>query len=287
MFDKVIIEKGVWRAEVAPALGANITSLTCKGVNVFVPLKNEKQFEINPCLQGAPILMPANRTAGGRFVFGGREFSLPVNEPKTGAHLHGLVHRQAFTVEEHNDSLIRLGYENKGEIYPFPFIITAEYSIADNAFYQKYEILNTGKTDMPLTFALHTAFCEPDTFSVPIGLCQERNQRYIPTGRYIPLSPDEEKYVSGSESRGRVISGYYSLAGNTARIGDFQYTVSDEFDHWVLFNGGGESGFLCVEPQCGKVNGLNIKGGCRILSSGEKILFVTALERIILRKEVE
>ena len=76
-----------------------------------------------------------------------------------------------------------------------------------------------------------------------------------------------------------MISGYYKAGGHTAAVGRFTYTVSEEFDHWVLFNGRGESGLLCVEPQCGAVNGLNIPGGHRVLQPGESLELWTKLTK--------
>ena len=280
MFKKAVIENSVWRAEVTPALGADISSLKYKGVDVYVPLETEEQLSVNPYLHGSPILMPANRTAGGKFTFHGREYSLPVNEPRTGAHLHGLVHKQEFTVIKQSGSSVKLRFENRGEIYPFPFELTAEYSAEDEVFYQKYEIKNIGDADMPFTFALHTTFCEPEIFSVPIDFCQEKDGFHIPTGRYVPLNSEEREYAAGTNSRGKEISGYYRLSGNTAEIDGFEYTVSDNFDHWILFNGRGTSGLLCIEPQCGKVNGLNIEDGFRVLRPGETIPFFTGLKRL-------
>lgn len=269
--DIEVIESEGWRAEVAPALGGNIVSLSYNGENIYVPLKSEKQLEINPYLQGAPILLPANRTAGAKFRFNGKEYKLPLNEPETGAHLHGLVHKQPFTVKYGVENEIKLSYENKGDIYPFPFLLTVNYLIKNGVFRQEYTVTNTGNTDMPFTFALHTTFKEPDTFSVPIAMKQERDNSLIPTGRYVPLNAQESGYVIGSRSRGLEIVGYFSAAGHTAHIGNARFTVSDNFDHWILFNGRGESGFLCVEPQCGKVDGLNIKDGCKILNPNEEI----------------
>lgn len=280
MFKKTVIENSVWRVEVAPALGADISSLKYKGVDVYVPLETEEQLSVNPYLHGSPILMPANRTAGGKFTFQGREYSLPVNEPRTGAHLHGLVHKQEFTVIKQSGSSVKLRFENRGEIYPFPFELTAEYSAEEETFYQRYEIKNIGNSDMPFTFALHTTFCEPEFFSVPIDSCQEKDGFHIPTGRYVPLNSEEREYASGTVSRGKEISGYYRLSGNTAKIGDFEYTASDNFDHWILFNGKGTSGLLCIEPQCGKVNGLNSDDGCRVLRPGEALPFFTTMKRL-------
>ena len=124
-----VIESEGWRAEVAPTLGGNIVSLSYNGRDIYVPLREEKQLEINPYLQGAPILLPANRPAGAKFVFNGKEYKLPLNEPATGAHLHGLVHRQPFTVKYCGESEIKLIYENNGDVYPFPFLLTVNYLI--------------------------------------------------------------------------------------------------------------------------------------------------------------
>lgn len=268
-----VIESEGWRAEVAPALGGNIVSLSYNGRDIYLPLKSEKQLEINPYLQGAPILLPANRTAGAKFGFNGKEYNLPLNEPATGAHLHGLVHRQPFTVKYCGESEIKLIYENKGDIYPFPFLLTVNYLIKNGVFRQEYTVINTGKGEMPFTFALHTTFKEPNSFSVPIDLCQEKDGFHIPTGRYVPLNSQEQGYTSGSPSKGLIISGYYRACGHTAYLDNLSYTVSDNFDHWILFNGRGESGLLCVEPQCGKVDGLNIKDGCKILNPNEETKF--------------
>ena len=144
------------------------------------------------------------------------EYKLPLNEPATGAHLHGLVHRQPFTVKYCGESEIKLNYENKGDIYPFPFLLKVNYLIKNGVFRQEYTVINTGKSEMPFTFALHTTFIEPNSFSVPIDLCQEKDVFHIPTGKYVPLNRQEQGYVSGGPSKGLVISGYYRACGHTA-----------------------------------------------------------------------
>ena len=271
------VKSGKWSAQIAPEFGGNVIKLTYAGENVFVPLQNPDQLKNDPYLQGAPILLPANRTRDARFSFEGREYRLTVNEKRNGAHLHGLVHTQEFTVLRHQPEEMVLSFENKGEIYPFPFVLTVEYAIREDAFVQTYHIQNSGNTAMPVTFALHTTFVEPDTFSVPIDACQEKDDLHLPTGRYVALSPQESAYVSGSASKGKIISGYYRACGLSAKVGKFTYTASEEFDHWVLFNARGERGLLCVEPQCGAVDGLN-HGACRVILPGETLTLWTRLD---------
>ena len=266
-----------WRAEISARHGANVTKLQYDGNDVFVPLESEEQLEKNPYIQGTPILLPANRTFKGKFEFEGKTYTLPINEPLNNAHLHGLLHKQSFDLLEITSNEICLCYENTGQIYPFPFKMKVTYSLKSNIFEQKYYIKNTGKLKMPITFALHTSFVEPEMFSVPINSCQEKDEHHIPTGRYVLLNPQESKYSTGSASKGIAISGYYKSCGNTAKVGNFVYKVSDNFDHWVLFNGKGESNLLCVEPQCGAVNGLNMDNGNKVINSGDTLYFSTEL----------
>ena len=93
MFDICKIRGGNWLAEIAPDIGANILRLQHSGKDVLVPLRSPERLKDNPYLQGAPILLPANRTANGEFIFENKKYFLPVNESGTNAHLHGLVHR--------------------------------------------------------------------------------------------------------------------------------------------------------------------------------------------------
>lgn len=271
------IKSARWCAVINPDFGGNIVLLSQEGHPVCNPLYDESKLNENPFIYGSPMLLPANRTVNGKFSFENKEYTLPVTEKSSNANLHGYLYKQKFNVTDYNSQRISLRFENKGEIYPFPFEIRTTYSADGNSFYQRYEIVNTGKTTMPFTFALHTTFIEPENFSVPIISEQERNEFFIPTGRLTPLNSQQRKYATGSQSKGIEICGYYKSNGNTARIGNLYYRVSDNFDHWVLYNGKGTSGLLCVEPQSGMVNGLNIKDGYKTLKPKEKVLFTTEL----------
>jgi len=274
--DIVALSCGWWQAEICPRLGGNIIKLTYQGRDVLRPLENEEQLKINPFLQGAPILMPANRTFEGKFVFEGKEYCLPLNEPQNNCNLHGSVLYEAFETVSVTESgaVLRL-IDKECRSYPFPFALTVTYSLSNDGLSADYEVENIGEGNMPLTFCLHTTFVEPERFSVPIDMCQEKDAHHIPTGRYIPLNAEENEIAEKSPSKGRIISGYYRACGNVARVGDYKYSVSKNFDHWIFFNGRGESGLLCVEPQAGRVNGLNMDDGHIVLSPNERIRFET------------
>ena len=274
------IESGDWAATVAPQIAAHVVNLTFRGEDVLVPLTSKEQLEENPYLHGAPILLPANRTRDGKFTFAGKEYHLPINEPSTGCHLHGVIHEKPFEVVSHSGDSITLSYENTGECYPFPFRMTVTFTVSERGFAQHYVIENKAGADFPLTFALHTTFVEPDHFKTPIDRCQERDsERLLPTGRLTELSPLQRQFAEGSASRNVPVIGYYTAKGHTAQVGEYDYIVSDLFDHWVMYNGNGVSGFLCVEPQCGAVDGLNQPDGHFILKAGDTVEFDTLITR--------
>lgn len=274
----VKITKGDFQAYVCPRLGGNVVKLTHKGADVLRPLTDEADLQISQYLYGSPILMPANRTYKGKFVFEGKEYSLPVNEPHNDCNLHGSVLYEEFElVHASADSVTLRLIDKEAKSYPFPFSLTVTYRVSDEGFFSEYTVENIGKGNMPLTFCTHTTFIEPESFSVPIDLCQEKDAHHIPTGRYVPLKEQEKGYVTGSPSQNVFITGYFRSCGNTARIGDYLYTVSDNYDHWILYNGQGKSGLLCVEPQAGAVNGLNQDGAHLLLKKNENITFTTLI----------
>lgn len=277
--DTVTIKSGLWEADICARLGGNVIALRYDGQDVFRPLSDESQLEINPYIQGAPILLPANRTYLGKFSFEGKDYELPITEERSGSHLHGLVHRQEFSLVECNSKSVTLKYSNRGEVYPFNFDMLVTYETAEDGFLQKYVIKNTDTCNMPYTFCLHSTFVEPESFSLPLAKKQEDDERSIPTGRYLDLNEQEQKYLTGSPSKGIYVVGYFESAGSTAIIGDYVYDVSENFDYWILYNAEGIAGYICIEPQAGKVNGLNIDGGCVILSPGEEHTYCTKISR--------
>ena len=198
---KIILKTQNWFAEISPEKGANIDALQWNGKDVY----RSGDWQQEPFFQGAAILLPANRTYQGKFTFQGKQYQLPLNEPANDCHLHGNVYRQRFRVVKESDTAVTMAFENHGQIYPFAFRLEVTYTVGEE-FMQRYRIV--ALEDLPLTFALHTAFAEPETFRVPLESCQEKNEHHIPTGRYVPLKGQELEYGSGSPSAGRVISGY-------------------------------------------------------------------------------
>ena len=121
--DSIAISAGKWEAGVCPRLGANVIYLRYEGRDVLRPLVEEEQINKNPYIQGAPILLPANRTYLGKFSFEGVDYELPITEPRTNSHLHGLVHREPFELVSADENTVVMKFTNNGKVYPFAFEI--------------------------------------------------------------------------------------------------------------------------------------------------------------------
>lgn len=262
-----------WEGTVCPEAGGNLLRLTFRGQDMLRPRPDPCP---DPFVFGAPLLFPANRTAQGRFSWEGRTYFLPVTEQASGANVHGALYRQRFTLEQLSSDRAVLCYENRGLVFPFPFRITVSYQAEEGRFRSRYRIQNTGTSAMPFTFGLHTTFPEPEWFQVPLDSRQETDRFHIPTGQILALEPEERQFCTGAPSRGRRISGFYKAGGSQTRIGSDLLFQVEGFDHWILYNGGGNAGFLCIEPQRGGVNGLNLPR-CPFLEPGQTETFQTAL----------
>lgn len=271
--DVITIASGMWTAKIAPGSGANIVSLDCGDREIL----RSREKAADPYTFGMPMLLPANRTAKGKFVFDGKIYDLPINDNISGSNLHGMLHNAQFSVLSAAESAAELQYTNINEIYPFPFSLYVMYALCDRGLYVTYKIKNTGSTSMPLTFGLHTTFYKPTFFSVPIRSNQERDPTNMPTGKYIELTERQKSYIHGIDPSSEVISGYYSSSGNKAHVDDMIYTVNEPFDHWVLYKPGKNADYLCIEPMVGAVNGLNTEKGKVCIENGETLNLHTSL----------
>ncbi len=259
------LSAGEWQAQVSPECGMNLMALSWCENPIFRTPTNENTLKNNLFLYGNPLLLPANRTQNGRFSFQGRNFTLPLSEPTRSNNLHGQMADAPFEVVHQTVSEVQAIYRNRGERYPFAFDMTITDVVTVKGWMRTAELL--ALEDMPYTLAFHSTFVQPDNFSVPIGRRCVCDENYIPTGKTVEAEPF-----------GKVISGFYQAAGHMATVGEYLFTVSENFDHWILFNGGGEQGFLCIEPQCGGVNGLNTDAH-RILKARERDRFTLKVER--------
>lgn len=266
-----------WAAQICPEYGMNTISLAYRDEQILRASASAARLQEDACIYGTPMLLPPNRTDGGRFTFEGVAYALPINDVAGGNHLHGFLNRTAFVVDAAGESCVTAHYENRGELFPFCFRVDVVLRLEETGYHQMFSIMNTGDKNMPLTFGIHTNFAEKPFFAVPLGQKWEKTARHIPTGKLLPLDEREQVFCTGFVPDSSPISGFYTSAGHTARIGELYYHVSENFDQWILWNGNGQQGFVSIEPQCGAVNALNSGTGLKILAPGQAEVFSTCI----------
>ncbi|MEC0371401.1 aldose 1-epimerase [Paenibacillus chibensis] len=287
------LKHGQYEAAVLPELGANLI-LFRDLENGFrylrEPEANEMEdFKANPGVYGIPVLFPPNRFDGGKFAWEGKVYELPVNETDRGNHLHGYMHKLPWNVDyikgDEYESVVVLSQQVRdGHLYkqyfPFEFTLTLRYTLNAGGLQQQVTVTNEGNENMPNLLAFHTAINAPFvpgsessdyTFKVTIGERREMTERMLPTGRFQPLSREEEdmKGVGTSPYFASMDNHYTAVPQNGRnrmeltdhRTGDvFVYDVGTEYKHWMIWNNEAGGKFFCPEPQINLVNAPNVTG---------------------------
>jgi aldose 1-epimerase len=194
-------------ARVAPGSGNNLYSIK-------VPVRGQS-LEIfnqpNPAGTrfGNPILFPfMNRIRYGRFTFGGHDVQVDTNQ--SGHAIHGFVMGLPWKVAQVVASddgasftafLDSADFPNIGRQWPWPFRVSARYTLRGNTVQMDVEARNTGAETMPLGFGVHCWILMPLVASGKRGDCLVRvpaSQQWelepilIPSGKVVPVPADRD-----------------------------------------------------------------------------------------------
>ncbi|QAY68067.1 aldose 1-epimerase [Paenibacillus protaetiae] len=289
-------EKAVWlkwgpyEAAVVPEIGANLIAFR-DTVNGYAFLREPKadeieQFKANTIVYGIPVLFPPNRYDDGKFTFQGREYTFPVNEPASGNHLHGFFHDTPWTVEDYGVTKtesyvsLKVTVDEQHAIYrylPHRFTLRLRYSLNETGLLQHVSVHNEGNEDIPCMIGFHTTVNAPFapgstpedcTFTLTIGERWELSDRSLPTGKKLPLLPEEERMKSGGITPywGAMDNHYTAVPQNGRnameltdhRIGKtLVYDVSSAYKQWMIWNNNMSNQYFCPEPQLNLVNAPN------------------------------
>jgi aldose 1-epimerase len=160
-------------AEIVPEIGNNLYRFESGGRQVLTPpaslisLKNDAFASYK---YGVPILFPPNRVKNGNFMFKGRMYNLPLNEPDN--HLHGELGSRAWEVidlgvSEEQGAYVtsRFRFADHLEIlryFPHPLSFTVTCRLQDGRLHMDGVIINEGEDEeAPFAFGLHPYFSLP------------------------------------------------------------------------------------------------------------------------------
>src|SRR5690606_33533605 len=98
----VWLKAGTYEAALLPGVGGNLIAFrdTETGYRFLrEPAESEMDaFRANASIHGIPVLCPPNRCQDGKLPWRGKVYQSPVNEAKTGNHLHGYAHQSEWTL---------------------------------------------------------------------------------------------------------------------------------------------------------------------------------------------
>ena len=264
------LESGEWSAEIDLTHGANCVSLRNRKYGAVLLREPPKVGELdNQYLYGMPILFPVNRIENGVFEFEGRQYVFPINEPTTGCHLHGELHRTVFEPIEISKNNIKCRYvATRAKPYlsfPHEFEIAMEYELKDEGFYHTVTVTNLSEQNMPLFLGFHTTFntlftgdSRPEDIRAFANISEEyeRNMdiNYLPTGVKPEFDATSTALADGTykpfeEKVSRHYRGQGRMSLTDVKKGLRVVYENDEKYGFRLIYNGGSDGYICLEPQ--------------------------------------
>jgi aldose 1-epimerase len=158
----VRIESGPYAAEISPAAGARLLSLTYtdahKAIDCVVPWKGGDTFDAHDWPKaGAFVMLPfTNRLAPARFNWQGQTITLDNGSP-AGQGLHGFGHRRSWQLRQAtlSSASLHLVHPAQDAEWPWAFEAKLMYQLSDAGLRIELTLLNTSAGDMPLSLGWH------------------------------------------------------------------------------------------------------------------------------------
>jgi aldose 1-epimerase len=168
------------------------------------------------------VLAPwPNRVRDGRYVFGGAEQRLVLNEPERGAALHGLVLDERFAVVASSPQAVTLACDLRDRPgYPFALRIEVAYELGADGLAFELRATNTGDRAAPFGGGLHPYFAgraDDWVLEVPAATRVPVDERMLPCAPPVPVAGTPDDFTRAREVGRRRID---TCFGDLARAGD-------------------------------------------------------------------
>lgn len=295
---------------VVPGWGSNLISLRWLPTNTALLRTPEsaEAYHARSALYGTPVLFPPNRIENGTFTFQGREYRFPITDTARNLHSHGVLRHAAWTVTraeaEGGEALVEtsLVSEDTPEVYaalPHRFTVRHQFRFTADAVELRFVLESRDEAPMPWGLGYHTTLLMPltdggslerCTIQVPVAQAWALSDKLTPTGELTDYS-HREALAEGMSLSGVKLDDVLLADPNQpveAVMTDeaaglrVAYTADKRFKHWVIFNNGGDSGFICPEPYTWVTNAPNLDlpyelTGVQVLAPGETAEAVTKL----------
>lgn len=285
----VTLTAGGYRAGIA-AVGAGIQSLSHDGVDLVLPFDPDR---VPHAYAGKTLVPWPNRIDGGKYVFDGQAYEVPVNEASTGTALHGLVVWSEWEVADRSVNAVVLEHLLHGQPgYPHQLLLRAEFTLdAESGLTVRVRAANAGRTPAPYGVSSHPYLT---VGGKPVDNCEvafSAAQVLMTDERLLPLALKETTGTDFDFSRPRLL-GSMSLdhAFTGLPEGGWQVSLRDPATGkatvlsspagagatgWLQVYSGEELGRrgMAVEPMTCPPNAFNTGTDLVVLEPGEDHVF--------------
>jgi aldose 1-epimerase len=297
-------------AFICPKMGANCIEFSSDRASYLRTPMSYSNLRENPNLFGMPILFPPNRIQNGKFFFNGTEYLFPINEPKRGHHIHGLLSSSEFIPLDrwftNNNAFLSFYFEATQKTpyltFPHAFKLTITYLLDNHGLTQHLILQNKSHTDMPFGLGLHTTLNNAFLFGtnahdylLKIPVSQEIHfdkNTIIPTGEKSTTQLSSMLNVGSLCPQSIKLSNLFSVKKEEIRAAVYihvpttdalMYKIEKPYDYWMVYNADTEQEFLCLEPQSWIIDAPNSQlthhhTGFRTLSPDESITLACSLQ---------
>ena len=288
-------ETGEW-ATVLPAFGGILRQLVLR--------QGEKRYKVIDTAGSAQALVAdetyasallypfPSRIFQGVYRFDGEAYALPLNETRRSNALHGFVHGRPFRVVREEGTTehaqISVQYDYPGDLpgYPFPFALTATYTLRAQGLTFDFVAINTGHSRCPVAFGWHPYFTlnNADTddleLTLPVQTEIHLDQHMIPNGQHPAMdahrgptslkdvSFDTPFIVDPQHINSRNMA--ETLLRWPAEAVSLVVEQSASFPYLVIYTPGRRDS-IAIEPLTANVDSFNNNEGVTILNPGESL----------------
>ena len=271
------------RANIDP-LGAALTEYR---VGNFEIVGDPTQHGQSGSYVGSTLAPWANRVAAGSWKLDGQPMSLAINEPARNSALHGLVADKSWSVVNHQDSKLTLGYRLDASAgYPFELELEVSYEIAATGLIVSSRVINHSSARAPFAMAFHPYF----KLSAETVLVNKFSQYLMTDENLIPVGETAPIKELGFDDKGQLPVIGVDLDHGFVSDGDTDRTLETklisralEVSIWqeqpyrflIVFTGKAGTlehpGYIAVEPQTAATNAFNSGDGLLWLEPGQTL----------------
>ena len=254
--DVISLQRGRTRAIVAPEAGGRLYQIEINDGHAWLPLLHTtsapEALLADPVRFGSYPMAPwPGRIDGGRFVWAGRQYSVPCNDSPHA--LHGRVAFQPWTVDRVSSDACALSIDIDAG-WPFAGRVTQEIRVADHCIEQRIAVRARRGSRFPAGVGWHPWFRRDVRAGADVRVGVDADHVYethemIPTGWLLPVRNELDLHACPPLAGRRIDACYRRPRGPLLiRWGDvaLKMTSSANVTHAVVFT---PAHAVCVEPQ--------------------------------------